>query len=162
MTYIRNNKILVFIIVILLLSNVGLLFFFLRGEKEKPKKSPREYMIEKLKNDVGFSDTQVARYVQLADKHKANMKPLFDDIHEAKEEYYKLLQLPAPSDSLQQGYLVQVGKKQQIIDSTIFAHFFALKQVCTPEQLPRYDTVIQRVLKGMINPSKKGSGKDHK
>lgn len=160
MTYIRNNKVLVFIIAILLLSNIALLFFFLRGEKEKPKKSPREYMIEKLKNEVGFSDAQIAKYTELSDKHKQKIKPLFDDIHQAKEDYYKLLQQTAPSDSLMSSYLYQVGEKQKIVDQTIFAHFFALKQVCTPEQLPKYDTVIQRVIKGMINPQKKGNGKD--
>lgn len=157
MTYIRNNRILVFIIAILLLSNIGLLWFFLRGEKARPKKGPREYMIEKLKNEVGFSDSQIAKYVELSDRHKENVKPLFDDIHNAKESYYKLLQLPAPADSLLSRHLYQVGEKQKIIDSTIFRYFATLKQVCTPAQLPKYDTVIQRVIKGMINPSKKNN-----
>lgn len=160
MTYIRNNKILVFIIAILLLSNVALLYFFLKKDKEKPKKTPREHMISKLRKEVGFSDAQIATYEAMSDKHKETVQPLFDDLHTAKENFYKLLQQPAPPDSLVNSYLYQVGEKQKAVDKKIFSHFFSLKQVCTPEQLPKYDTVIQRVIKGMINPPKKSSDKD--
>jgi periplasmic protein CpxP/Spy len=160
MTYIRNNKVLVFIIAILLLSNIALLFFFLREDKkEKPKKSPREYMIEKLRGEVGFSDQQITQYEQLSDKHKESMKPLFESMRQAKDSLYKLL-LQQPSDSLVNHYLDRIGEKQKNIDQRIFAHFLSLKQLCTPEQLPKYDTVIQRVIKGMISPPKKGANKD--
>lgn len=162
MTYIRNNKVLVFIIAILLLSNIVLLFFFLSKDekkKEEPKKSPREHMIEKLRKEVGFSDQQIAQYEDLSNKHKESMKPLFDDIHNTKDSLYKLLQQPVPPDSLFNHYLYMIGERQKIIDQKIFAHFLSLKQLCTPEQVPKYDTVIQRVIKGMINPPKKDSKK---
>jgi hypothetical protein len=160
MTYIKNNKILVFIITVLLLSNIAMLVFFLRKEKEqeKPRQSPREYMISKLKEEVGFNDEQIAKYVELSDKHKQKMKPLFNEIHMAKDSFYKLL-LEEPSDSLLNNYLLSIGEKQKTIDQNIFNHFLSLKHICTPDQLPKYDSVIQRVIKGMINPPKKGSDK---
>ena len=161
MTYIRNNKVLVFIIAILLLSNIGMLFFFLRKDNNKEDKhpqSPRQYMIEKLKTEVGFSEEQITKYVELSDKHKQIMKPLFNDIHIAKENYYKLLN-EEPSDSVLKQQLLLIGEKQQLIDQKIFNHFRALKHVCTSDQIPKYDTVIQRVIKGMINPPKKGPEK---
>jgi periplasmic protein CpxP/Spy len=160
MTYIKNNKILVFIIAVLLLSNIAMLVFFLRKEKreDKPRQSPREFMISKLKEEVGFNDDQIAKYVELSDKHKQKMKPMFNDIHMAKENFYKLL-LEEPSDSSINQYLLSIGEKQKSIDQSIFNHFLALKHVCTPDQLPKYDSLIQDVIKGMINPPKKGSDK---
>lgn len=160
MTYIKNNKVLVFIIAVLLLSNIAMLVFFLRKEKEqdKPRQTPREYMISKLKNEVGFSDEQIAKYIELSDKHRQRMKPMFDDIHMAKDSFYKLLR-EEPSDSLMNHYLISIGEKQKTIDQYIFNHFLALKHICTPDQLPKYDSVIQKVIKGMINPPKKGSDK---
>lgn len=163
MTYIKNNKVLVFIIAVLLLSNVAMLYFYINRCKAKPentkKQSTREYMVEKLKNEVGFSDQQIVMYEEISDKHKLTMKPLFESIRLAKDSLYKLLQ-EAPSDSLINHHLVQIGEKQEAIDKGIFAHFYRLKELCTTEQRPKYDSVMQKVIEGMINPNKKG--KDHK
>lgn len=164
MTYIKNNKALVFIIAVLLLSNIAMLYFYLTKkncEDNNPRKqntSRGEFMVEKLKNEVGFSDSQIARYRELRVKHKESMKPLFDDIFYAKDSLYRLLS-QTPSDSQVNHYLEEIGNKQEVIDQRIFNHFFALKQLCTAEQLPRYDSVIQKVIKGMINPKWGGDKK---
>jgi len=168
MTYIKNNKVLVFIIGVLLLSNIAMLYFYLtkkncedNGPKDNGK--PRgEFMVEKLKNEVGFTDSQIAQYRDLRAKHKETMKPMFEDIFYAKDSLYRLILQPqAPSDSLVKHYLEEIGNKQEIIDQRIFNHFLALKQLCTPEQEPKYDSTIQKVIKGMINP-KWGGGGDKK
>jgi periplasmic protein CpxP/Spy len=167
MTYIKNNKVLVFIIGVLLLSNIAMLYFYLTKKncEDKPKEpnKPRgEFMVEKLKNEVGFTDSQIAQYREIRSKHKEGMKPMFDDIFNAKDSLYKLLVQPqAPSDAVVKHYLEEIGNKQEVIDQRIFNHFLALKQLCTPEQLPRYDSTIQKVIKGMINP-RWGGGPDKK
>jgi protein CpxP len=90
-------------------------------------------------------------------KHKQTMKPLFNEIHATKEDFYKLL-TEQPTDSVLNEKLHRIGDKQEMIDQKIYNHFQGLRQVCTPEQLPRYDSVIQKVLVGMINP-KRGNDK---
>lgn len=168
MAYLKNNKVLVLIVAILLLSNAALLFFFLGKKKkdDRKKETPREYMVRTLKTEVGFTDQQIAQYEAISDKHKETMKPLFDSIRVAKDSLYKQLKQDPPSDSLVNHYLYLIGERQRTIDQRIFTHFNAIKQLCTAEQRPKYDTVIQRVIKGMINPSKKGNNskdnKDHK
>jgi len=163
MTYIKNNKALVFIIAVLLLSNIAMLVFFLRKEKEedKPRQSPREYMIGRLKNEVGFTDEQIAKYVELTDKHKQRMKPMFDDIHMVKDSFYQLLR-GEPSDSVMNHYLINIGEKQKSIDQNIFNHFLSLKHICTSDQLPKYDSVMQDVIKWMIGSQKRGFDKKNK
>ena len=166
MAYIKNNKVLAFIIGVLLLSNIAMLYFYLTKkncESDKPKNEqgkPRgEFMVDKLKNEVGFSDSQIARYRDIRVKHKEGMKPLFDDIFYAKDSLYKLLlQAQPPSDEQVNHYLEAIGNKQEIIDQRIFNHFLTLKQLCTPDQVPRYDSTMQKVIKGMINPRWGGGG----
>ena len=164
MTYIKNNKVLVFIIGVLLLSNIAMLYFYLTKKncEDKPKEpnKPRgEFMVDKLKNEVGFNDSQIAQYREIRAKHKEGMKPMFDDIFNAKDSLYKLLVQPqAPSDAVVKHYLEEIGNKQEIIDQKIFNHFLTLKQLCTPDQIPRYDSTIQKVIKGMINPRWGGGG----
>lgn len=164
MTYIRNNKILVFIIGVLLLSNVALLYFYLRKPcslKEPPNKSMREYLTERLRNEVGFNDSQIAKYQELSTKHKEAMKPLFNDIYMAKDSFYKMLSQPETPDSVLKADLDNIGARQEAIDQRIFRHFYMLRQVCTSEQQPKYDSVIQDVIKNIIKP-KKGSDKNRK
>lgn len=168
MTYIKNNKVLAFIIAVLLLSNIVMLYFFLRNECGDQNKKPaaqqggmRAYMIKTLKDSAGFNDQQIAQYEQLTDKHKETMKPLFQDIAMTKDSLYKLL-LVQPSDSLVTHYLTRIGEKQKAIDQRIFNHFYNLKEICTPDQRPKYDSLIQHVIKGMINFPKKDKNKEHK
>lgn len=165
MAYIKNNKVLAFIIGVLLLSNIAMLYFYLtkkncEGDKPKEQQGKRgEFMVDKLKNDVGFNDSQIAHYRDIRVKHKESMKPLFDDIFYAKDSLYKLLlQAQPPSDEQVNHYLEAIGNKQEIIDQRIFNHFLTLKQLCTPDQVPRYDSTMQKVIKGMINPRWGGGG----
>lgn len=164
MTYIKNNKVLVFVIAVLLLSNIAMLYFFLRsGNGEKPKKDSgggmRAYMIKTLKDSVGFTDEQIKKYEALSDKQKELMKPLFEEMTREKDSLYKLL-LVQPSDSLVTHYLGMIGEKQKAIDQRIFNHFSALKEICTTEQRPKFDSVMQRVIKGMISFPRKGKDKN--
>jgi periplasmic protein CpxP/Spy len=158
MTYIKNNKVLVLVIAVLLLSNIAMLYFYLNRCKPKdpPKKnlSMREMMVQKLKNEVGFNDQQVESYKQMSDKHKQAMKPMFEQLRLSKDSLYKMLMQDKPSDSLINYHLVKIGEKQKAIDQRIFSHFYALKQVCTPEQMPKYDSTMQKVIKGMIKGHK--------
>jgi protein CpxP len=153
MAYIKNNKVLVLIIAILLLSNIGILYFFTRKDckkQDKPQEqSFRQRMIQRFKNEVGFTDDQIAKYEALSNKHKEAMKPLFDSLIAAKDSLYKML-MRSPNDSLFNNYLVDIGERQEKIDLRIYNHFAALRELCTAEQLPKYDTVIQKVIWGMI------------
>lgn len=165
MTYIKNNKVLVFIIAVLLLSNIALLYFYLRKpcreKQDKPNQSTREYMVERLKNEVGFTDEQVAKYRDISGKHKEAMKPLFNNIYVAKDSLYKLLlSKDQLSDSVVQQYLDRVGERQEVIDQRIFNHFYSLRQMCTADQQPKYDSVIQDVIHNIIKPKK--ADKNHK
>ena len=168
MTYIRNNKTLVFIIAILLLSNIALLYSFVTkgGKNDHPESekstSARKYMIETLTNEVGFNQEQIAQYEQMSDKHKQIIKPLFQEIKLTKDSLYKMLEEAAVSDSTVNYYLNMIGEKQKSIDQKIFYHFLSLREICTAEQRSKFDTVVQRIVKNMINSSSKKSGKDKK
>jgi periplasmic protein CpxP/Spy len=155
MTYIKNNKTLVAIIAILFLSNVVLLYFFIRkcdkdGAKKPPPENFRKYMVRILRDTVGFNDQQVAQYEQLSNKHKEVMKPMFEVLRQTKDSLYSQLQIPVVSDTLTNYYLDKIGERQKNIDQKIFNHFLTLREICTAEQRPKFDTFMQRTAKKMI------------
>lgn len=165
--YIRNNKTLVLIITVLLVSNLFLLFSFIqkdkrdkREEKEIQPQSRREFMIKTLKDSIGFNDEQITKYEQMADKHKEMIKPMFDNMQQNKENLYKLLLQSEVPDSVVNNYLDKIGNGQRSIDEKVYYHFNSLKALCTQEQRPRFDSVTQKIIKRMISPYRKGGHGD--
>jgi len=162
MAPVARNKVYVLLIGILLLSNLALVAFFVvnKPEKKEVKRDrPGGYMKEALKNEVGFDDQQMAKFDEMAAKHKQQMRPLFEDISKTKESFYKLLSQSDTPDSTLNTSAREIGEKQRLLDLKIFTHFQNIRELCTPEQRPKFDTLVQRVVHRMIFPMRRGDGK---
>ena len=162
MASVSRNKIYLLLIGILLLSNLALVAFFVfnrPGKKEVKRERPGGYMKEALKNEVGFNDQQLARFEDMAAKHKEQMRPLFEDISKTKESFYKLLTQPGTPDSTLNISAREIGERQRLLDLKIFTHFQNIRELCTPEQQTKFDTLVQRVVHKMIFPMRKSDGK---
>ena len=160
MTGSTRNKLLLFVIAILLLANIALIYFLVRGNHNKPSRTERHGMAEQLKKEVGFSEEQLKQYQQRRDAHMKEMRKLFEDLRITKENYFNTLTNTAPGDS---GSLVtanEIGEKQKRVDLTTYQYFSGIRKICTPEQLPKYDSLYKQVIKRMISgrrlPSSKG------
>ena len=159
---VSRNKIYVSLIGLLLLSNLALVAFFVMNKPEKRevrREHPGSYMKDALKNDVGFTDQQMAEFDKMADQHRQQMRPLFEDIGKTKESFYKMLSQPQTVDTVLNQAASQIGDKQKAIDIKIFTHFQNIRQLCTPEQQPAFDSLIQRVVHRMIFPMRRGDSR---
>ena len=159
---VARNKIYVSLIGLLLISNLALVAFFVMNKPEKReirREHPGSYMKDALKNDVGFTDQQMAEFDKMADEHRQQMRPLFEDIGKTKESFYKMLSQPQAADTVLNQAARQIGDKQKAIDIKIFTHFQNIRQLCTPEQQPAFDSLIQRVVHRMIFPMRRGDSR---
>ena len=159
---VSRNKIYVSLIGLLLLSNLALVAFFVMNKPEKRevrKDHPGSYMKDALKNEVGFNDQQMADFDKMADQHRQQMRPLFEDIGKTKESFYKMLSQPQTADTVLSQAARQIGDKQKAIDIKIFTHFQNIRQLCTPQQQPAFDSLIQRVVHRMIFPMRRGDSR---
>jgi len=159
---VSRNKIYVSLIGLLLLSNLALVAFFVMNKPEKRevrREHPGSYMKDALKNDVGFTEQQMAEFDKMADQHRQQMRPLFEDIGKTKESFYKMLSQPQTADTVLNQAASQIGDKQKAIDIKIFTHFQNIRQLCTPEQQSAFDSLIQRVVHRMIFPMRRGDSR---
>ena len=158
-----RNRIYVLLIALLLLSNLALVGFFVLNKPEaKPdtrRDRPSSFMRESLKKDVGFNDQQMAEFDKRIQAHRAQMRPIFEDITRTKENYYQLLNHPNTPDSGLNAAAISIGEKQKLIDMTMFAHFQNLRELCTPEQRPAFDSLVQKVVHRMIVPMRRPDNK---
>lgn len=156
-----KHKILIAIISILVLVNIALLSYFLwykpTQRHSRPEKS-RDMMSYSLENEVGFDENQMKQYLQLKEDHKSKIKPLFEEMYASKLRFYKYLQQPA-HDSVINSASKEIGEKQKAIDLQFFSHFNELKMICTPEQQPKFDSLILRVVNKISQPFHKRSNR---
>lgn len=161
MSYLRNHKVLLLIISVLLLANIGLLYFFVfnrpRGPHRMNEKEMKQRALERVKNEVGLDDKQLALYDSLRTNQFNTMKPLFEELTKSKEDFFKLLSQQGVSDSVINQYVEMIGEKQEAIDMTTFHYFQSLKQICTPEQQAKMDSFIQQIVKRIIS-GRRGPG----
>lgn len=148
-----KSKPLVFIIVVLLISNLVMLYFFIgRREDKKPHEVRKPFMVESLQKEVGFNSEQIAQLEVLRKKQKERMKPLFDSLRNAKLALYKTAGL-GQQDSMVQAAADQVGASQKAIELQMLSHFNEIRTLCTPAQQKAYDTLVSNITKKMISGS---------
>src|SRR5688572_20777587 len=91
-------KVLLFLIGILLVTNLVLLLFFVlnkdgdQGRGKRPPHTDRAQMMRTfLKDSVGFSEQQLTQFDQIREKNREDMKPLFEEMRQSKLAFYNLL-----------------------------------------------------------------------
>ena len=147
----RNRNLLV-IIGVLLLTNIAVLVYFLGQKKENKSvhnnaKSNKSFVAEMLQKEVGFTEEQTAEYKQLKEKQHKMIRPMYDDMRNAKDSLFRLLSYPATSDSVLKTMAESIAQKQKALDLQTFNYFKTLRTLCTPEQLPKYDSMILPLLR---------------
>jgi periplasmic protein CpxP/Spy len=148
MNSITRNKTLLFIIAILLLTNIAMLVFFMKCNKPH-EENKRIGFTERLKKEVGFTPEQIAVFEPKKKAFWDNMRKRFDNIKKTKEDFYYQLYNPSIPDSIITGKAEVIGDQQKELDLFVIRHFKEVRTLCTPEQLPKYDSVLPYIIKRM-------------
>ena len=157
-----KTQILIFIIAVLLIINIAMVLSF--GMKSPEKKSNDRHkrpspISMALKDKVGFSPQQMEQIDKLKKQHREKMRVLFEDIRKEKIGFYQNVNKPAIADSTIEELSFRIAKKQQAIEQQAFRNFREIRALCTPEQLPRYDSLMPKVILDMWFPEKHRSGR---
>lgn len=157
-----KHKVLSVLVILLLLTNLFLVFFIVWKKPEDPGKGrpPRGEVMQLLEKEVGFDSAQLNAYRQLKEQHWERIKPSFTEMRNAKDNFYKLLSSASVPDSVVNAMADTIALRQKNMDLQTFRHFQQVRALCTPEQQPRFDSVVQLVLKKMNGPWRKGAPRE--
>lgn len=151
MKNILNNKIALWLIGLLILGNIATLTFFWIGHlKNQRDNSPKEFLVKKL----NFTDSQKNAYFKLAMEHNESAKIIREQIKLDKENLFQLLKSDNISDSMRNELVFKVSKSIQSLDILTFEHFKKVRTICTDEQKPKFDELIQKMVNSVNNPQK--------
>jgi periplasmic protein CpxP/Spy len=147
-----KTKTLVGIIIFLLITNVAMLIFFI--VLSKPVKRQRSHesngMYNALQNEVGFSKDQLAKYQSLRKEQMQKVKPLFNEVRNAKKDFYGLIYSENISDSLINTDADSIAQKQKTLDIQMFIYFKNIRNLCTPGQAPKFDSTLKKEVARMV------------
>ena len=154
----NKSKVFLTIIGILLVANIAMVcFFFLKKDGGKREKRPdRKTMIANfLKNEIGFNEAQLQRYDSLSTRHNESMKTMFDSSRSSKDRQFKILTAADFNDSVMNSVADQSSASQKIMELKMFNHLKNIRSLCTPEQLPKFDSLFVKVLNKRGGESRK-------
>jgi periplasmic protein CpxP/Spy len=145
----KNNKGLIFLVVILFLSNIGLLLYFLMWNKppHKPGSGKGEFsIVEYMKKEVGFNDEQTKQFRDLHEMNRDSLKLIGDSIRASKNALYKLINQPTgTTDSSVRAAAATLSYHQQRMELRMFRHFQRVRAICNPEQQVKLDSMLSKM-----------------
>ena len=149
----KKTKSLITIIIFLLITNIAMLIFFVVQTKpveRRQRNHESNGMYNSLQNDVGFSKEQLGQYQALREKQMKNVHPMFDEVRQAKKDFYALISSAQLSDSLVNADADSIAQKQKQLDLQMFGYFKNVRAICTQAQQPKFDSLMKKVVVRMI------------
>jgi protein CpxP len=140
-----KTRILTILVVVMVLLNAATLVFFLNGNRHGPRPhgrhevGPKNIVIEKL----SFNTEQIAKYEQLITEHRVAINRNDSLMLAVRNGLYKqLVKQDSTEIELQ---LYTIGKLQKEVEIVHFQHFQDLRAICTEEQLPAFEELIEEL-----------------
>lgn len=156
MDAISKNKSLIAIIIFLLITNLAMLVFFLVLNNQSQKNAhihDQNGISGVLQKEVGFSKEQLDTYQSLRKEQIDKIHTLFDELRKAKTNFYNLIYAPQVADSSVNRAADLIAEKQKTLDLQMLNHFERVRNICTPDQLQKFDTTIKKVIMRMTSRS---------
>ena len=150
----NSSKLLLFIIGILLLTNIAMIFLFVlpvRSDKMHHRPSFSDSgMAPVLRNEVGFTSDQIKAYEVLRANQREDVEQLFKDLRKSKEDFYNGIYSTNKNDSISEVLADSIAISQKELDIHMYHYFTQIRKIATPQQLPQFDSSLKKVLTRMI------------
>lgn len=151
-----QQKWLLWLVVILLLTNILTLSFYWLKEKHPapPANSAADRdkrMGQFMVNELKLTPDQELVYWKLRDTLVTEQRPVLDSIRSSKKRFFDLLKVPqgAQNDSLLTIRGNDIAAYQRQLDLITIHHFEKVRALCTEAQLVKFDTVIAEIVNRM-------------
>jgi hypothetical protein len=147
--------------VLLIINIVLMVLLFQRPsppEHGKPPVGPRKMMEQRMQ----FDANQVAKFDVLIQQHQAALKPVRDSISFHRKALAALLKSNESDLSTVNNHAQRIGNLQTQLELINHDHFLQVRGLCTTEQLPAFNNLIEEV-SGIISnsPPPRGPGDHH-
>ena len=146
-----KNKLLMWLVVLLLIANaITITMFWLSREKhpQPMRGTPQNFLVESLKLDA----KQQEQLEVLVKEHRQAAEQLRMKTKDSKEALFDLLKQLNVSDSTKQAAAKAVSVTTEELDLLTLNHFQKVRALCNLEQQKKFDEIINDVIRMMGQP----------
>lgn len=142
----KKTNFLTICVVLLVLMNAATLFYLFRMRKPEhpappPNGGPAAYMIEHLK----LNTQQQASFAQLRTEHQDALRKARDEDKKLHQSFFALVKSGKPYGPEADSLISQMAAQRKLIETATYTHFQKLRSLCTDEQKPRLDELIDEL-----------------
>lgn len=141
MKALTSNKWVLLLVIFLVLSNLALVFFAFSNSVQK-----KNHQEDWMKKELGLSDEQSSQFKEKKESFMTSMKPRWEQVNILKDSLYRHLGDEQVPDSLVNYYTSKWMEKTRENDQLLFHHFRDLRKICNKDQLPKYDTIVSKMV----------------
>lgn len=134
-----------FLLLILLVSNVVLSFFLFSNKESNQKGRNGGDSSMAIYQQIGLSETQIDSFKTMKENFFQDMKPLWAEIRTMKDSLYRNMD-KGLDDSNYIRLISEIAAKSQVADQNMFRHFVEMRMRCTEEQKVRFDTIVPKLI----------------
>jgi Spy/CpxP family protein refolding chaperone len=160
----KTNKVLTIAVVLLLLVNVAMLIFMLkgRGHHEARYEGSRGGPFDRMVKELNMTEQQQTEFKKLKDEHFAAIKPVFDSVRALKKSLFDLVKAENVNDSLVNNYSSLISQQQAIIDKLTINHFRKVRTIFSGDQQKKFEDFVQKMMqrRGPGSWRKDSTGRD--
>jgi protein CpxP len=155
MNYFRENKIISFLILVLIILNLSTLAFcwilWSRVERNQDFRQgmsdnhPMERNI--IEDQLKLNAEQRKEFSQFREKHFASKRIINDKINSIRDQLFDMIKSDHPDSNALNNLAAKIGEAEAQKQLEIVRHFEDLRKVCNPDQKDKFDTWINDVVK---------------
>ncbi len=149
-----KNKLLTWLVVVLLVANAATIAMFWLGKRKPPppQGAPNEFLIKELKLD----NKQQEQLDVLVKQHRQVAEQIRKQIRTAKDSLFDLVKNPGATDSAKQMAAAACSKLTEQLDVLTVNHFQKVRALCNAEQQKKFDGIIRDITRMMAQPQPPG------
>lgn len=159
MNYFSKNKWVGIALLFLVLLNLGTLtaLWVMRDNRPAPPANAGSGVVDFIVRELGFDSVQKKQLTLLREEHQQKIKQIRRKNRDAKHVFFELLKDSSLSEEALNKAAVASAEFDAETDKLTFLHFKEIRKICTPEQLQKFDLVIQDVLRMIAPPPPDGN-----
>jgi len=160
----KQRRYLLFLVVLLVVLNLGTITLLWIGRPPAPDSRERQVLPHQqdarlkdlLKRELKFNDEQIARYFQLRENHRQQFEKLNEEIRQLKQQMFDAVFSREPQPEISDSLLQLSLQKQAQLDRLTYQHFLDLKKLCNPDQQDQLKMLIGEFFRQQGAPQGKG------
>lgn len=144
-----KNKLLTWLVVLLLVVNAASIIMFWMGkektaspwQEQQQREKPAEFLIRELQLDA----KQQKQLEVLRAEHRDAAVVLRKQLRERKEMFFALIKEPGITDSMKLAAAKPVSNITEKLDLLALDHFIKVRAICNEKQQNKFDKIIEQV-----------------